>query len=57
MIMFTASVAPLLAVGPMELILLFILLGLFSLFLYAIYRLGYRVGKAEGIAQERPPRP
>lgn len=43
----------LLAVGPMELVLMGGVFSLVPLTLYGIYRIGYRIGKAEGALQER----
>lgn len=42
-----------LGLGPMELFLFVLVPLLGVLFLYGIYRLGYRVGKAEGALLER----
>lgn len=43
----------LLAIGPFEMVLTLGALGAGLLVLYGIYRMGYRVGRAEGALQDR----
>lgn len=43
----------LLAIGPMEMVLTVGFLGAGVLALYGVYRMGYRVGRAEGALQDR----
>lgn len=43
----------LLAIGPIEMVLTVGVLGAGALALYGVYRMGYRVGRAEGALQDR----
>lgn len=46
-------ITSLLALGPAELSIILVVFLLGILFLYGIYRMGYRVGRAEGALIER----